>query len=177
MPGRIGCCTISMIITCILLHMPASLLGKYGRTELETSAMVWTLSHFLYISIVVYTYHTAVKGILGNPQLSGKHAQWWTKVYNQGIKELKILHWQENWISEQIHCHINSHNPLELVTSLKNLTCKWVLWILQWILPPYCRQRHWTWYHALTTGKETNERPQLNEIILLIENGERQSHL
>jgi len=76
--------------------MPASLLGKYGRTELETSAMVWTLSHFLYISIVVYTYHTAVKGILGNPQLSGKHAQWWTKVYNQGIKELKILHWQEN---------------------------------------------------------------------------------
>ena len=58
---------------------------NYSITKLETLAVVWTISHFrayLYShEVKVLTDHTAVKTILGAPNLSGKHARWWLKVY------------------------------------------------------------------------------------------------
>ena len=57
---------------------------NYGITELETLAVVWAVAHFrtyLYGQIVtIYTDHAAVKAVLQNPNASGKHARWWTKV-------------------------------------------------------------------------------------------------
>ena len=67
---------------------------NYAITELETLAVVWAMSHFhsyLYgHSVTVYTDHSAVKAILETPTPCGKHARWWTKVYGQGVKDVKI---------------------------------------------------------------------------------------
>ena len=69
---------------------------RYSITELETLAVVWTISHFhpyLYgHSLVVYTDHAAVRAVLETPKPSAKHARWWTKVYGSGIKNLKIAY-------------------------------------------------------------------------------------
>ena len=69
---------------------------NYGITELETLAVVWAFSHFrAYLyghKVTVYTDHSAVKAILGTPNLSGKHARWWTKVYSNGVNSLQIIH-------------------------------------------------------------------------------------
>ena len=40
--------------------------------------------------VTVLTDHSAVKAILQTPNLSGKHARWWTKVYGSGVKDVKI---------------------------------------------------------------------------------------
>ena len=68
--------------------------GHYGITDLETLAVVWTISHFnhyLYCSrVVVYTDYTAVKSVLEAANPTGKHARWWTRVYGRGIKEVTI---------------------------------------------------------------------------------------
>ena len=40
----------------------------------------------------MYTDRSAIKEVLGSPNPSGKHAQWWTKVYGSGVRELKICH-------------------------------------------------------------------------------------
>ena len=67
---------------------------RYSITELETLAVVWTISHFhAYLyghSVVVYTDHSAVRAVLGSSNPSAKHARWWTKVYGSGIRDLKI---------------------------------------------------------------------------------------
>ena len=67
---------------------------NYGITELETLAVVWSITHFhpyLYgHSVTILTDHSAVKSVLGAPTLSGKHARWWTRVYGRGIKEIEI---------------------------------------------------------------------------------------
>ena len=69
---------------------------NYSITELETLAVVWSLSHFhsyLYgHAVVVYTDHSAVQAVLGKPTSSAKHARWWTKVYASGIRNLKIVY-------------------------------------------------------------------------------------
>ena len=69
---------------------------NYGITDLETLAVVWSLSHFkpyLYGQRVkIYTDHTAVKAVLQNPMASGKHARWWSKVYESGIGEVEICY-------------------------------------------------------------------------------------
>ena len=69
---------------------------NYSITELETLAVVWSLSHFhsyLYRhAVVVYTDHSAVRDVLGKPTLSAKHARWWRKVYASGIRNLKIVY-------------------------------------------------------------------------------------
>ena len=53
---------------------------NYGITDLETLAVVWSLTHFkpyLYGQCVkIYTDHTAVKAVMQNPVASGKHARW-----------------------------------------------------------------------------------------------------
>ena len=67
---------------------------NYSITELETLAVVWAIGHFYcYLygqEVTVYTDHTAVKAVLDNPTASGKHARWWSKVYQWGIRKLNI---------------------------------------------------------------------------------------
>ena len=91
---------------------------NYRITELETLAVVWALSHFHFYlynqSVTLYMDHTAVKDILGNLQLSGKHARWWTKVYGQGIKKLTILHRAGKL---NIRADSLSRNPLQSAVS------------------------------------------------------------
>ena len=69
---------------------------NYGITELETLAVVWALSHFkVYLygqKVKVITDHTAVKSILFNPDVSGKHARWWAKVFESGIGDITICY-------------------------------------------------------------------------------------
>ena len=67
---------------------------NYSITELETLAVVWAISHFHYYlynqSVTVYTDHSAVKAILGSPNLSGKHA--WLNVYSSGVGNIEICY-------------------------------------------------------------------------------------
>ena len=67
---------------------------RYAITELETSAVVWVMSHFYcYLyghDVTVLTDHSAVKAVLCNPEGSSKHARWWTRVYGAGIWNVNI---------------------------------------------------------------------------------------
>ena len=69
---------------------------NYGITDLETLAVVWSLTLFkpyLYGQRVrIYTDHTAVKAVLLNTAASGKHARWWSKVYENGIGDVQICY-------------------------------------------------------------------------------------
>ena len=69
---------------------------NYPVTELETLAVVWGVTHFRYYlyghGVTVYTDHAAVKAVLGTPNLTGKHARWWSKVHGSGIGRLEIVH-------------------------------------------------------------------------------------
>ena len=70
--------------------------ANYAITDLETLAVVWAVTHFRYYlyghKVTIITDHAAVKAILGAPNLTGKHARWWTKVYGSGIKQIDIIH-------------------------------------------------------------------------------------
>lgn len=69
---------------------------NYGITELETLAIVWSITHYHYYlygqEVTVYTDHSAVQAILNTPSPSGKHARWWSKVYGAGIGKINIIH-------------------------------------------------------------------------------------
>ena len=69
---------------------------NYGITDLETLAVVWSISHFQsYIyghDVTIYTDHSAVKAVLTNPQSSGKHARWWIEVHTSGIRSVNIVY-------------------------------------------------------------------------------------
>ena len=69
---------------------------NYSITELETLAVVWGISYFrayLYGSdVTIYTDHSAVKSVLLDPHAVGKHARWWSRVFNSGINEVEILY-------------------------------------------------------------------------------------
>ena len=69
---------------------------NYGITDLETPAVVWSVSHFkayLYGQRVkVFTDHTAVKAVLQNPNASGKHARWWSLVFESGVGDVNICY-------------------------------------------------------------------------------------
>ena len=66
---------------------------NYGITELETLAVVWAVTHFrtyLYGNeVTVFTDHSAVNE---TPNPSGKHARWWIKVYESGLKQVNIMY-------------------------------------------------------------------------------------
>ena len=89
---------------------------NYGITELETLAVVWGVSHFrhhLYgTSVTIYTDHTAVKAVLESPHLTAKHARWWSRVYGQGIKDIKIRYraGKENQNADALSR--NPHSPV-----------------------------------------------------------------
>ena len=82
---------------------------NYSITDLETLAVVSSVSHFrtyLYGQrVTVYTDHAAV---LQNPNTSGRHARWWTKVHSAGLQEITILYraGKENPIADAL-----SRNP------------------------------------------------------------------
>ena len=42
--------------------------------------------------MTVFTGHTAVKAVLETPNLTGKHARWWNKVYGCGVREVTIVY-------------------------------------------------------------------------------------
>ena len=69
---------------------------NYAITELETLAVVWAVTHFRYYlygnEVTVITDHAAVKAVLGTPNLNGKHARWWSKVYGSGIGKIDIIY-------------------------------------------------------------------------------------
>ena len=60
-------------------------------------------------SVTVHTDHTAIKAVLESPHPTRVHARWWTRVYGQGIKEVRILYraGKENGNADAL-----SHNPV-----------------------------------------------------------------
>ena len=69
---------------------------RYGITELETLAVVWSMQHFhAYLyghEVNVFTDHSAVKAVLETTSPCGKHARWWNKVFGSGVKKLEIVY-------------------------------------------------------------------------------------
>ena len=69
---------------------------NYTISDLETLAVVWAVMHFQYYlyghDVTIITDQAAVKATLGAPNLTGKHARWWSKVYGSGIKQINIIH-------------------------------------------------------------------------------------
>ena len=89
---------------------------NYGIADLETLAVVWSISHFHYYlyghKVTVYTDNSAVKAVLETSSPSGRHARWWTRVYGQGIKEVNIVYraGKDNVAADAL-----SRNPLQVV--------------------------------------------------------------
>ena len=69
---------------------------NYSITELETLAVVWAIQHYhAYLyghEVTVITDHSAVKAILQTPSPSGKHAQWWLKVFASGVGKVQMVY-------------------------------------------------------------------------------------
>ena len=88
--------------------------ANYAITDLETLAVVWAVTHFRYHLyghvVTIITDHAAVKAILGAPNLSGKHARWWSRVYGSGIKKVEIVHRAGN---RNQHADALSRQPVE----------------------------------------------------------------
>ena len=86
---------------------------NYLIIDLETLAVVWGVTHFRYYlyghNITIYTDHAAVKAVLGAPNLTGEHAQWWNKVHGSGIGEIDIVHRARK---ENHHADALSRQPL-----------------------------------------------------------------
>ena len=69
-----------------------------GIAELETLAAVWMISQYhalmIYIyghKVVVMTDHPAVKSVLETSSPNGKHARWWTKMFNLEVLNNYVL--------------------------------------------------------------------------------------
>ena len=86
---------------------------SYAITELETLAVVWAITHFRYHlygnRVTVYTDYAAVKGVLGAPNLDGKHARWWNKVHGSGIREVDIVYSEKH---NNCHADALSRQPV-----------------------------------------------------------------
>ena len=69
---------------------------NYGITELETLAVMWSMSHFHHFlygnKVTVLTDHSSVKAVLESPNPTAKHARWWTRVYGKGVREVKLCY-------------------------------------------------------------------------------------
>ena len=57
---------------------------------------MWAVTHFhayLYGNdFTIYTDHFAVKAVLETPNPSSKHARWWSKVYDSGVRSVNIIY-------------------------------------------------------------------------------------
>ena len=58
--------------------------------------------------MTVYTDHAVVKAVLETPNLTGKHAQWWSKIHGSGVGRLEIIHRSGK---ENCHADALSHQP------------------------------------------------------------------
>ena len=67
--------------------------------------------------VKIVTDHSAVKALLANPTLSGKHARWWLQVYDSGVRKVEIVYrpGRENSRAgrENSRADALSHNPTE----------------------------------------------------------------
>lgn len=81
--------------------------SRYSVTELETLAVVWSVSQFhAYLyghKVTIRTDHSAVKAILETSSPIGKHACWWTRVYGRGIEEVISLVVRALGVLETLH--------------------------------------------------------------------------
>ena len=87
--------------------------ANYAVIDLETLAVVWAVTHFRYYlyghDVTIVTDHAAVKAILGAPNLTGKHARWWSKIYGSGINQVNIIHRSGK---KNQHADCLSHQPV-----------------------------------------------------------------
>ena len=86
---------------------------NYPVTDLETLAVVWGVTHFRYYlyghQVTIYTDHAAVKAVFRTPNLTGKHARWWSKIHGSGIGEVDIVHRAGK---ENLHADALSRQPV-----------------------------------------------------------------
>jgi len=53
----------------------------------------YTVPYYLYgHNVTIIAGHAAVKAIERVPNLTGRHARYWNKVYGSGIKHIDIVH-------------------------------------------------------------------------------------
>ena len=61
----------------------------------DTGSCVGHQPLWLYLyghAVTVYTDHFAVQAVLEAPNSSGRHGRWWTRVYGDGLKSIKIVY-------------------------------------------------------------------------------------
>ena len=87
---------VAVYIDDVLVFSLSPVEKNYSITDLETLAVVWAIQHFrAYLyghKVTVVTDHLAVKSILGAPGNNGKHARWWLKVFQSGVKDVQIVY-------------------------------------------------------------------------------------
>ena len=87
---------------------------SYAITELETLAVVWSITHFhAYLyghDVTVYTDHSAVKAVLSTPSANGKHARWWSKVFGTGVRSVSVVYRSGK---ENANADALSRNPVD----------------------------------------------------------------
>jgi len=88
---------------------------NYSVTDLETLAVVWAVNHFhAYLyghDVEIRTDCSAVKAVLSTPSPNGKHACWWSKIYNSGVTAATITHRAGK---ENLNVDVLSRNPHNL---------------------------------------------------------------
>ena len=62
--------------------------------------------------MTIYTGHTAVKAVLEIPNLTCKHACWWSKIHDSVIGEVNIVHGAGK---ENRHANALSHQPIDYI--------------------------------------------------------------
>lgn len=73
------------------------------------------------MQVTIYTDHTAIKAVLETPNLTGKHACWWSKVHSSSIGEIDIVHQagRENCRVDALSCQPIMPAPAEEDSELK----------------------------------------------------------
>ena len=147
---------------------------NYSITELETLAVVWAMGHFhkyLYgHNVMVFTDYAAVKAVLQAPNPSGKHAQWWTKVYGSGVKNVQIIYraGKENLNADTLSRQPYSPAPKEGVAEGEIQVCAVSS---ETDIESLLRMDPET-VMSIDFSREQKKDPQVCEIICFLENGE-----
>ena len=81
---------------------------NYPVTELKTLAVIWGNHPLSVLLVWTPSGHAAVKTVLGTPNLTGKHARWWSRVHGSGVGRLEIIHRAGK---ENCHADALSHQP------------------------------------------------------------------
>ena len=81
---------------------------------------MWAVSHFhtyLYGNdVTIYLDHSAVKAVLETPNPSVKHAQWWSRVYGNGVRIMQIVYksCKENLNVDSLSCSPHGSTAREI---------------------------------------------------------------